>query len=526
MRNDPRRSVWRQWDFQFHTPASYDYKDKSVPDEQIVDGLVQAGISAVVITDHHVRDVARIVNLQKLGSKSLTVFPGIELRSELGGSESVHFIGIFPEDADVGRIWTILQAKLEIMPQDVALKSDHRIYVPFVRGAEVIHELGGVVSVHAGKRSNSIEAVRNNADYKMAFKQDLAHDHVDIFEIGDIADLAPYRSLVFRSVGARLPLVMGSDNHDIKSYTRKVPCWVKADCSFSGLCHVLHEPDDRVYLGDLPASVKRVQGSKTKYIHAAAVRKVAESTLPEHWFGCEVPLNSGFVAIIGNKGGGKSALADILALLADSQKGDHFSFLCGEKFRQPRANKATHFEAEITWVSGVTARRLLSDDVDASAVEAVKYVPQSYLEKVCNELGGASRTGSPGNSGPLSSRQEAEAAIVGAEDAAGTLRFHEKEQKALETLPQEIAAAREECFNHSVAIHKEILKLADAHRAARSGPCRSSSSGTRWRRAASTSGSTPPSSAPGSTSASWNTSTRGVGAPSAGRSPSCVTPTR
>ena len=224
----------------------------------------------------------------------------------MGGSESVHFIGIFPEDADVGRIWTILQAKLEIMPQDVALKSDHRIYVPFVRGAEVIHELGGIVSVHAGKRSNSIEAVRNNSDYKMAFKQDLAHDHVDIFEIGDIADLAPYRSLVFRSVGARLPLVMGSDNHDIKSYTRKVPCWVKADCTFSGLCHVLHEPDDRVHLGDLPASVKRVQGSKTKYIQSVAVRKVADSPLPENWFGGEVPLNSGFVAIIGNKGGARA----------------------------------------------------------------------------------------------------------------------------------------------------------------------------------------------------------------------------
>jgi ABC-type lipoprotein export system ATPase subunit len=700
MRNDPRGSVWRQWDFQFHTPASYDYKDKSVTDEQIVDGLVQAGISAVVITDHHVMDVARIANLQKLGSKSLTFFPGIELRSELGGSEAVHFIGIFPEDADVGRIWTILQAKLEIMSQDVSLKGDHCIYVPFVLGAETIHELGGIVSVHAGKRSNSIEVVRNNTPYKMAFKQDLAHDHVDIFEIGDVADLEPYRSLVLRSIGARLPLVMGSDNHDIKSYTRKAACWIKADCTFNGLCHVLHEPDDRVYLGDLPASVKRVQGSKTKYIESVTVRKVADSPLSENWFGCEVPLNSGFVAIIGNKGGGKSALADIIALLADSQKGDHFSFLCGEKFRQLRANKATHFEAEVAWVSGMTTRRLLSDDVDGSAVESVKYVPQSYLEKVCNELGGgqqdgfakelravifshveeaerlghasldalleyrteettqaidlltgqlrdavkraidledrntpahrrqvenhleakraelaahqsnrpptvtkpqsdpapqqqaeadalaaaeaevaaldtdigklngqraglakraaaadkllariknlrsqvaaferdseadcrlleidlaslltfdvnteaveavkadaARRTeetqvalGTPTTPGLISRReekaaeaksirdkldeparkyqeflvaekewQEAEAAIVGADDAVGTLRFYEKEQKALDTLPQEIATAWEECFNHSVAIHKEILKLADAHRAA------------------------------------------------------------
>ena len=31
----------------------------------------------------------------------VTIFPGIELRSELGGKESVHFIGIFPEDCDI-----------------------------------------------------------------------------------------------------------------------------------------------------------------------------------------------------------------------------------------------------------------------------------------------------------------------------------------------------------------------------------------------------------------------------------------
>ena len=43
MRNDPKGSVWRQWDFHFHTPASYDYEDMSVTDQQIVDGLLRVG---------------------------------------------------------------------------------------------------------------------------------------------------------------------------------------------------------------------------------------------------------------------------------------------------------------------------------------------------------------------------------------------------------------------------------------------------------------------------------------------------
>lgn len=393
MRNDPRGSVWRQWDFHFHTPASYDYKDNSVTDQQIVDGLIGAGVSAVAITDHHVMDVARITNIQRLGGNKLTVFPGIEFRSELGGSETVHYIGIFPEDADLPSLWMSLQVKLKIAPQDIAREGNDRIYVRFEQGAEVIHELGGIVSVHAGKKSNSFENIRNTAQYKMAFKTDMMLEHIDLCEVGRAEDAGAYRDVIFRSIGKRLPLVMGSDNHDMHAYDRKAICWVKADCTFQGLLHVLNEPDDRVFLGDVPPSVKRVQASKTKYVESISVSKVANSTLPETWFDGQIPLNTGFVAIIGNKGGGKSALADIIGLLADSQKVDHFSFLCGEKFRHPKPNKAEHFEGVIAWVSGKTARRLLSDDADGAAVEGVNYIPQSYLEKVCNEISGSQHDG-------------------------------------------------------------------------------------------------------------------------------------
>jgi predicted metal-dependent phosphoesterase TrpH len=52
-----------------HTPTSFDYKNGSVTNEQIVEGLKKAGVSAVAITDHHVIDVLSIRTLQKLGGK-------------------------------------------------------------------------------------------------------------------------------------------------------------------------------------------------------------------------------------------------------------------------------------------------------------------------------------------------------------------------------------------------------------------------------------------------------------------------
>jgi predicted metal-dependent phosphoesterase TrpH len=103
-------SIWRKWDLHFHTQTSYDYKDKAVSDQEIIDKLVENNISVIAITDHHIIDTLRIRNLQKLGTGEITVLPGIEFRAELGGSESIHFIGIFSEKADIEDIWIKLQS--------------------------------------------------------------------------------------------------------------------------------------------------------------------------------------------------------------------------------------------------------------------------------------------------------------------------------------------------------------------------------------------------------------------------------
>lgn len=393
MRNDPSGSQWRKWDFHFHTPASFDYEDKFVSDEAIIAGLRDANVAAVAITDHHVMDVERLKNLQILAGDELTVFPGIEFRSELGGSEKVHFIGIFPEDCDIETVWDKLKGKLDLTPQDVAEKGDDSIYVQFVEAAKVIHELGGLVTVHAGKKSNSIEGIANTETFKMAFKKDLAERHVDLLEVKSDSDVTSYRKIVFPQIGFRLPVVVGSDNHNINEYDLPSPCWIKADCTFAGLCHVLHEPDDRVFIGDAPPSLRRVAANKTKYLRSVAARKRSEATIAENWFECVIPLNHGLIAVVGNKGSGKSALADVVGLLGNTKNSGSFSFLSSAKFCQPKANKAEHFEAEAVWETGLTRKRKLSESIDAEEIETVNYIPQDYLEGVCNELSGDSHAG-------------------------------------------------------------------------------------------------------------------------------------
>jgi ABC-type lipoprotein export system ATPase subunit len=385
MPNRPQGSVWGRWDLHFHTPSSYDYLDKSITNEQIIDNLVKNEIVAVAITDHHFMDVQRIKDLSYLGRGRVTVFPAIELRSELGGRESVHLIGVFKDGADPEYLWNKLQGPLGITPQEIQTKGNDEVYVRFEKAAALIHELGGYVSVHVGRKSNSIENIGNDHPYKMAFKRDLARNHIDIFEVSRVADVRAYEEKVFPSIDMRLPIIICSDNHKATDYKAKESCWIKGDPCFETLQQVVSDPLDRVFIGSIPAILDRVEHNKTKYIASLDFKKKT-AELSEDWFAGTVHLNPGLVAIIGNKGSGKTALAETLGLLGNTAQSDGFSFLHTEKFRQPKNNKAKHFTATLNWCDGKTHSACLDDAVGQNLIELISYIPQNYLEKICNEL--------------------------------------------------------------------------------------------------------------------------------------------
>ena len=99
--NDLRGSVWRKWDLHFHTPSSYDYGNKSRTNQEIIEAIAQNGLSIVAITDHHNIDIDRISEMKSLGeADKITILPGIELRTDKGGSEAIHIIGIFGEGSE------------------------------------------------------------------------------------------------------------------------------------------------------------------------------------------------------------------------------------------------------------------------------------------------------------------------------------------------------------------------------------------------------------------------------------------
>ncbi|CAN7150449.1 TrlF family AAA-like ATPase [Acidovorax delafieldii] len=185
--------------------------------------------------------------------------------------------------------------------------------------------------------------------------------------------------------------VRGSDAHRVADYG-KFPggnaTWIKALPTFAGLLQACREPANRSYVGLLPPKLDFVQKHPQLFIKSVHVRKRAGAPEPGIWFdSTTLPLSHDLVALIGRKGSGKSALADVIGVLGDTPNERYFSFLSDQRFRLAKDNKASSFEAQLEWVQDTKQPewRSLSDNRSASSVPRVKYLPQRYFEELCND---------------------------------------------------------------------------------------------------------------------------------------------
>ncbi|CAD86222.1 MULTISPECIES: TrlF family AAA-like ATPase [Nitrosomonas] len=162
--------------------------------------------------------------------------------------------------------------------------------------------------------------------------------------------------------------------------------WIKADPSFRGLKQAILEPAKRSFIGQKPPKLQEIESNKVYYIDSLEVAKTgSESDIGKWLDGCDIPLNPDLVAVIGNKGSGKSALADVIATLGNSKQSRHFSFLRKERFLGKAGEPARHFTGTLTWCDESTEARPLNELPSEEKPELVRYIPQGYFEELCNE---------------------------------------------------------------------------------------------------------------------------------------------
>jgi hypothetical protein len=107
--------------------------------------------------------------------------------------------------------------------------------------------------------------------------------------------------------GGKKPCLHGSDAHNttaVGNPTLSRFCWLKGDLSFETIRQAVIEPEARVHIGDTPPR-GALPGNCIESVKVSAAPWMTPNMLP---------INGGMVAIIGARGSGKTALADLIAV--------------------------------------------------------------------------------------------------------------------------------------------------------------------------------------------------------------------
>ena len=180
------------------------------------------------------------------------------------------------------------------------------------------------------------------------------------------------------------PCIHGSDAHrleDIAKPDQNRFCWIKANTTFEGLKQILYEPSARVFIGEAPPQLKN------------AYQTIESVTLADNasWIDpVEIPLNQDLIAIIGSRGSGKSALAELIAYAGGARffagaddKRD--TFLSKASHKSP-ANQTPIVGAKVVlkWRDGASDKLTISPTLQSGCTdEKVKYLPQKFVERLC-----------------------------------------------------------------------------------------------------------------------------------------------
>lgn len=405
--NYPRGSEWRKWDLHIHSNAS----DGKASPKEIIEKAKSIGLDVIALTDHHTaRNIDEILaEGDKLG---ISVIPGIEFRTDKG-KRSVHIIALFPREFDDIVITTkvleeyilspldlsetkiIKKGKIKLNKASKATDDEEKAFkeglleveADFEEICRLVHDkLGGIIVVHAGDKSNSLDKEISHEGKKGTtlynslgtLKERLFEEgFIDVCEISKANDNAEFYLNKFNK-----PSIVASDAHSIDEVGSNF-VWIKADPTFEGLKQILYEAE-RVFIGDEPPKLKYENNNKEYFINAL---KIESEDDEGEWFdkiAKEIPLNSGLVSIIGNKGHGKSALADLIGITSNSDT-TTLSFLDDDKFLKfSRINK---YKASIYYKDGYNNTRLFTDkDHQPTELVKAKYLSQNFVTKICEKI--------------------------------------------------------------------------------------------------------------------------------------------
>lgn len=478
-------SLWHRWDPHIHTPGTALNDQYSGPDpwEKFLSAIESSNppIRALGITDYFgIERYEQVVDLKNQGRLPGVglIFPNVELRLgiETAKASAVNIHLLFsPQDQDhVERIKRFLlefefsylgepyrchrddlirlgRAHKPDLTDDDAARSigANQFKVNFdqlkhswsknewVRKNALIAVAGGEKDGSSGLRdaTGSFAAQRKNIEglAHIVFSSNAKQIR---FWLGE--ESASIEELEAQYNGCK-PCLHGSDAHTVDKVGQPDGdrrCWIKGDLTFDSLRQTCIEPAERVYIGAEPP-----RGALDSHV----IESVSVTNAP--WIvNGDVALNAGLVAVIGARGSGKTALADLIAAggLALSPHLNDRSFI--QRAKQHLGDS----EAELLWASGETTKNQLAHcDMDEYlATSYVQYLSQQFVDQLCSAEGlddalVAEIERVIFNAHPLTERQGADSFAELLEIRLETSRqMRERQQQALARVSAELTEER------------------------------------------------------------------------------------
>jgi energy-coupling factor transporter ATP-binding protein EcfA2 len=422
-----RGSEWRRWEPHIHAPGTVLNNQFGGSDPwgsylTKLEGLTPR-IEAIAVTDYYVTDTYEEVLRHKIAGRLPDVqliLPNIEVRLDAAaksGFVNLHLL-VSPEDPDhlaqVRRILTRLQfiahgdrfdctredlirlgkcADSTIRDERAALAHGATQFkVSFTQLREVFGESDwakkNILIAVAGGAGDGTSGMSQVADATL--RQEIEKFSHIIFASSQAQRefwlgqrTASVDELRTRYNGCK-PCLHGSDAHDQKSIGQTVNdsfSWVKGALTFDALRQACIDPGSRAYVGTAPPS----HAMRSQVISEVKITDAPWAVTPT------IPLNPGLVAIVGARGSGKTALADLIAAGCDAitpaaWKADENispSFLVRAR---PLIGKA---RVTLKWGGGIVTNRALdgSNANDPQAYPRSRYLSQQFVEDLCSSKG-------------------------------------------------------------------------------------------------------------------------------------------
>ncbi len=416
----PNGSAWRRWDLHVHTPASVlGTAYPGVTWEQYLEVLAtkasQQAIAVIGITDYLSIDGYERVLAAHTADPSVLkdvdlILPNIELRASPqtkdGKALNIHLL-VDPTDPDhVAKIKHALRnlrvdygkesygcVREDLMAFGCAQQAGLSDEAAYRFGLEQFKPSYETIIAWIGKqgwlRANALVGIANGKDGISGLPvdgfsavRDQILKHANFVFSANPNDRAYYlgqkegvsATSIAQMYSSLKPCLHGSDAHSLDELFRPDEerfCWIKADPTFEGLRQVVWEPEERVHIGP----------SKPGVSDASRVIQRIRIGHSAGWFATtDIPLNSGLVAIIGEKGAGKTAIADLIAFAAgvSTDEQSQSSFIVKGRVH------LSGLQAELEWATGTLTEGTLVDKPFKAERPLVRYLSQDFVERLCS----------------------------------------------------------------------------------------------------------------------------------------------